>query len=426
MSDPGATSSLAPASERRPPGRPAMLSVPHRAHDGLALSSFVALGLPDGTIGPAWPALRHGFGAPLADLGIVLLLGTMGGVASSSFSGLLLGRIGVRGTVILGSSLGAMGAVGIVLSPAFWAFAVSGVGIGASAALIDGSLNTASALSGRNRLLNMLHGSYGIGTSLAPLIVTAALLAGQWRAAYGLLAVVEVALVLGWWALGRRAALPAVPSPGEPSEVPAPDVAEAPITAAPLALSRRRFVATVLLGLLVFMLYVGLEVAAGQWGPSFDRGFLHLGTGATGLVTFGYWGALTLGRFGLAAPRRPFPPAAIVRWSCALALAGAAILWWRPSDTVALLGFVLIGGACAGVFPALVALTPGRVGDEMAKHVIGWQIGASSIGGSVIPAGLGLVFQHWGLRYFGPALVAVGLALMAGVLLLERMPAVSK
>ena len=39
--------------------------------------------------------------------------------------------------------------------------------------------------------------------------------------------------------------------------------------------------------------------------------------------------------------------------------------------------------------------------------MIGWQIGAASIGGSLISAGLGDVFQRYGLREFGPGLVAV-------------------
>jgi fucose permease len=177
---------------------------------------------------------------------------------------------------------------------------------------------------------------------------------------------------------------------------------------------------TVALGLIVFMVYTGFEVSAGQWEPSFDRGPLHLGTGATGLATFGYWGALTAARFALAAPRRPLSQGAIVRWGCVVGLAGAMVVWWRPSTVVTLLGLVVIGGALAGVFPALVALTPSRVGEEMARHVIGWQIGAANIGGSAISAVFGAVFQHYGLKYFGPVLVVVAVLTLLGVLVLER------
>ena len=155
-------------------------------------------------------------------------------------------------------------------------------------------------------------------------------------------------------------------------------------------------------------------------GPSFERGHLHLGPGATGLATFGYWGALTVVRFALAAPRRPLPQQHIVNWGCATAIVGAALVWWNPGDIVAVLGLVIIGGSLAGVFPALVALTPGRVGEEMTHHVIGWQIGAASLGGAAISAVFGAVFQRYGLDKFGPALLIAAVLTLVGVLVLER------
>jgi fucose permease len=409
-------------------GPPLTLSGQAKTFDALAMYAFVVLGLPDGMIGTAWPAVRGGFHAPLEDLGIVLLVSTFGAIASSSVAGVLLGRLGIRRMIMLAGSIAALGAVGIIVSPVLWAFVLSGTGIGVAAGFLDSSVNTAVALANRNRLLNMLHGCYGIGTTIGPLVITAALLAGSWRPGYAVLLAVELAMVGGWWLAGRRLEARAVegtpmgetPTTAVPAEqVPAENV---PIgSAAPeRALSRSRLVVTVALGLVVFMVYTGFEVSAGQWEPSFDRGPLHMGTGPTGLATFGYWGALTLARFALAAPRRPLSQAGIVRWGCIVALGGAALVWWRPSSVAALVGLVVIGGALAGIFPALVALTPSRVGEEMARHVIGWQIGAAGIGGSAISAAFGAIFQHYGLREFGPALVVMALVVLVGGVVLEH------
>ena len=49
---------------------------------------------------------------------------------------------------------------------------------GASAGMLDAGLNTAVALTGRARLLNLLHGFYGVGTAIGPLVITAAILTG--------------------------------------------------------------------------------------------------------------------------------------------------------------------------------------------------------------------------------------------------------
>ena len=43
--------------------------------------------------------------------------------------------------------------------------------LGLSAGMMDGGLNTAVALTGRPRLLNLLHGAYGVGTAIGPLVV---------------------------------------------------------------------------------------------------------------------------------------------------------------------------------------------------------------------------------------------------------------
>lgn len=419
----------APGKERL---RQLVPGLPPRAFDVLALYSFVVLGLPDGALGTAWPTVRKSFGAPLAYLGVVLLVGTAGSVASSSVAGTLFKRLGAGRTVMAAAVVGLLGALGVALSTTFAAFSASGGLIGVSAGLLDSTVNTSVAMTGRNRLLNMVHGAYGVGTSLAPLVVTACVLAGSWRGSYAVVGACELALAGGWWVAARRfSSARAMWAPGAP-DVLAPHAggqspgapggaggrgsgrpAEAPGP-------KRSLWPLVCLGLMVFMVYTGLEVSAGQWSPSFERSVLHMGPSATGLATFGYWGSLTLARFGLAVPRRPAAPLYVVRWGCMLALAGALLVWWRPVVTVALVGLVVVGGALAGVFPALVALTPARVGAGLAHHVIGWQIGAASVGGSVISALCGVAFQHWGLGELGPALAATAAVLVGTNLVLEK------
>ena len=112
----------------------------------------------------------------------------------------------------------------------------------------------------------------------------------------------------------------------------------------------------------VFFLYTGLEVGAGQWEASFCRGHLNLSTGATGLAKFGYWGALTAVPISLALVPRPVPLRTVVRFGTALAVIAAAVIWWQPGPAGTVIAFAVLGGALAGVFPALITLTPGASG----------------------------------------------------------------
>ena len=171
----------------------------------------------------------------------------------------------------------------------------------------------------------------------------------------------------------------------------------------------------------VFFVYTGLEVGAGQWEASYCRGHLNLSAGATGLAVFGYWGALTAVRIGLAVLPRPAAPQAVVRWGSVLAVVAAATVWWQPDTAVAITGFVVLGGALAGVFPAMISLTPVRLGEHRAHSVISWQVGAAAAGGAGISAVIGLLIGVTSLAVLGPAMTVLALIVVATELILHRL-----
>jgi fucose permease len=382
-----------------------------RSSDLLSLGSFVILGLPDGLLGTAWPSMRASFGAPVGDLGLILLISTIGSVLVTAFVGPLIRRLGVPALVAVAGVLAAIGYAGFAAAPGLWLVLSVAVLLGASAGMMDGGLNTAVALTGRPRLLNLLHGAYGVGTAIGPLVVTAAILTGSWRPAY----IVQVALDLvmaGLWLRQRRrdqvqAAQAPPPEPAAPSPQPSD------------GWSRRRYAGVVIAGMSVFFVYTGLEVGAGQWEASFCRGHLHLSAGATGLAAFGYWGTLTAIRIGLAF--RSVPPQAVVRWGSGISVLATAVIWAQPGAAVTVAAFAVLGGALAGVFPALIALTPVRLGQQRAHNVISWQVGAAAAGGAGISAVIGLLIGASGLGVLGPAITVLALILIVAEVILGRL-----
>jgi fucose permease len=381
-----------------------------RSSDLLSLGSFVILGLPDGMLGTAWPSMRATFGAPVGDLGLILLITTVGSVLITAFVGRLIRRLGVPTLLAVAGVLAALGFTGFAVAPGLWLTLSVAVLLGVSAGMMDGGLNTAVALTGRARLLNLLHGAYGVGTALGPLIVTAAILTGSWRPAYLVQAALDLAMA-GLW-LNQRRRIQA--STGSVSPAPA-----VPPPHASAQWSRRRYGGVVIAGMSVFFLYTGLEVGAGQWEASYCRGYLGLSAGATGLATFGYWGALTAVRIALAV--RPVQLAWVIRWGSGIAVLAAAVIWWQPGVVVTLIGFVILGGALAGVFPALIALTPVRLGEQRAHDVISWQVGAAAAGGAGISAVIGLLIGATSLAILGPALTVLAVLVVAAELVLGRL-----
>jgi fucose permease len=412
---------------RRPAPAPGAAT---RGSDALALGSFVVLGLPDGILGTAWPSMRVTFGAPVGDLGLILLLATGGSVLVTAFVGTLLRRLGVPALLVTSGACAAIGYAGFTLAPGLGLVLGVAVLTGVAAGLMDAGLNTAVALAGRPRLLNLLHGAYGVGTALGPLVVTAAILTGSWRPAYLALTILDL-VIAGCWLRRRRRATrtPAPASPSPAPDIPAPAAPAAPAPAAPAPdppWSRCRYGAVVVTGMSVFFLYTGLEVGAGQWEASFCRGHLNLSPTATGLATFGYWGALTAVRITLALLPRPVPPRLVVRFGAALAVAATAVICGQPGTVVTVLAFAVLGALLAGVFPALVSLTPGRLGERRAQHVIAWQVGAAAAGGAGISAVIGLIIGAAGLAVLGPCLAVLAALLLGSELLLARLAPAGK
>jgi fucose permease len=379
--------------------------------DLLSLGSFVLLGLPDGMLGTAWPSMRASFGAPVGALGLILLISTIGSVLVTAVVGPLIRRLGVPALLAVAGLLAAIGYAGFAAAPGLWLVLSVAVLLGVSAGMMDGGLNTAVALTGRQRLLNLLHGAYGVGTAIGPLVVTAAILTGSWRPAYLVQVVLDLGMAALWMRQRRRdRALAAVTPPADPV-APSPQPSD--------GWSRRRYTGAVIAGMSVFFVYTGLEVGAGQWEASFCRGHLHLSAGATGLAAFGYWGALTAVRIGLAL--RTVRSQAVVRWGSGIGVLACAVIWWQPGAAVTVAAFVVLGGALAGVFPALIALTPVRLGAQRAHNVIAWQVGAAAAGGAGLSAIIGLLIGAISLAVLGPAIVVLAVILIAAELALDRL-----
>src|SRR5574338_171453 len=85
----------------------------------LAFIAFVALGLPDGLLGVAWPSIRSGFSIPLDAIGMLLAASVAGYMTSSFLSGTLISRLGVGKLLAASCALTGLCLIGYTLVPAW-------------------------------------------------------------------------------------------------------------------------------------------------------------------------------------------------------------------------------------------------------------------------------------------------------------------
>jgi fucose permease len=361
----------------------------------MAFFGFVVLGLPSGAQGVAWPSIADTFERAVGDQGILIITGITGYFSSSLASGALIRRFGT-GRTLTAAAAAITVALATYAATGSWVVLLgAGLTSGAGGGVIDTGINAYVALHHGARAMGVLHGSYGIGSTLGPLLITV-LLDQQvsWRWGYGVLAVLQLAATValwrtrhGWRALADRRSVAAGVS-GIRSMLPA---------------------------LAGFFLVAGIEVGVGSWAFSLLTVARERPETIAGYVVTGYWASFTVARLALGGIGDRIAPIRLLRAGIVTATAGLALVWWAPGPWASPVGLLVAGVGLAPVFPLMVLLTPLRVGSDRAAHVIGYQLGAATLGVAIIPGGLGPLIGRWGLEVV-PPILTVGAAAMAIVL----------
>jgi len=396
----------------------------------LAFLAFVSLGLPDGVLGVAWPALRRSFDRPVDHLGLILLA-TMAGYLVSSFSGgALVARLGV-GRLLLWSGLLVATGAGLWAATPVWPPILAGAfasGLGAGA--IDAGLNAFASARFSPRVITWLHACWGLGAMLGPLGMTAAIASGLgWRAGYAGLAATLVALALCFRLTLGLWATPVIPrSPAEPASVIPRSAAasgdEGSASARPPGMADALRNRRVRLNALVFFAYAGTEAGAGQWAYTLLTEARGMSAQAAGIAASIYWGSILVGRLGFGALAHHIPPKTLLRLSTLGAPLAALTVGLTRGPVGAFAGLFALGLLLAPIFPLLIAETPARVGARLAPHAIGFQISAATLGAGTLPAAAGLLMQRSGLETLGPFLLATAtLVLLLNAVASRQRPA---
>jgi fucose permease len=371
-------------------------------HLVLALVAFVALGWHDGILGVVWPDARRSLDRPVSSLGVLLLSLTFGYVLVSVTIGWFVRRLGTGRLLVVAETVAVVAAGLAAWSPS-WPVLVLAIGlIGVSAGLVDTGLNAYVAIHHGVRPMALLHAGFGAGAASSPVLVAWLLAAGgSWRVAY-------IGLLVGHAIVGLAAL----------AVVRGFDTVVVPAAVESVELARRRTAVGV--GVLLFTVYVGVELTAGQWAYTlFTEGRGLSRAGAATLVT-AYWGALGAGRFLMGIAGHRLPPRRLLQVAMAVAVGAALVLWWDPAGAGGV-ALPVLGFALAPIFPMLVTLTPTRLGAERATAVIGLQLAAAAAGGAFIPGLGGLLADAHGLEVLAPFLVGVAVVMVAVFVALERL-----
>ena len=378
----------------------------------LSFVAFVALGLPDGLLGVAWPSIRSGFSIPLDALGMFLTALVIGYMTSSFFSGPVVMRLGVGKVLAISCTLTGIALFGYTFVPAWWMMVFLGVVAGFGAGAIDAGLNTYVAAHFSEGLMQWLHASWGVGITLGPIIMTLGLGATEtWHTGYRIVGGFQLflaacfVLTLPMWSDNDKPAAHDEPKKLTDYKTPMSETMRQP---------------RVWMSALLFFLYVGAEGALGTWIYTLLTESRGIDPTVAGFWAGSYWATFTVGRViaGLFANR--IGTNKLVIGGLLGALTGAVLLVWNPSEAVNLLAVAIIGFSIAPIFPAMMSGTSKRVGEHFAGNTIGMQITATGLGTAVIPGVMGVIAKQVSLETIPLILLGVYAGLLGVYLAVSK------
>jgi fucose permease len=369
----------------------------------LAFIAFIALGMPDGLLGVAWPSIRTSFSVPLDAIGMFLPVTVAGYLTSSFLSGPLISRWGIGKVLTSSCALTGLALVGYTLVPVWWMMVMLGILAGLGAGAIDAGINSYVAAHFGEGLMQWLHASYGIGITLGPIIMTIALTTlNSWRMGYRVVGGFQIILAVCFvFTLSLWNQKDTFVGMGEPRRM--------TDYKTPLLETLRQ--PRVWLSVLLFFLYVGTEISLGTWTYSLLTESRGIDPTTAGIFAGSFWATYTIGRVfaGLYANRVGVN--LLVQGSIAAAILGTILLIWNPFEAANLVAVVLIGFAIAPIFPALMSGTNQRVGAKFAANTIGMQMAASGLGAAFFPSLFGVLARQFSLEIVPICLVVEFLVL---------------
>lgn len=320
----------------------------------LACGIFLLIGWTGLVVPSLIRSVKEAFSQDDAGIGIFYLVYASAYAAGSFAGGYLTERTGRRPVLVTAAALHGVGFIGIGLADAWTPVLLIAVPAGLGAGALDGGGNGLVLdlyRSSRGRALNLLHLFFSVGALSAPLVIGRLVDSGlDWRAIPVASGVVAIAIAVG-------AAVVAMPD-GRRSSDAGPDE---PSLAAARERPRRRLRGPLLLLAIAIGCYVASEIGVSNWLVRFLEA-APLSVATTGLALF--WAGLALGRLVAARISDRFDHtrfAIVSSVAMSVALTGAILV---PSTTVSIALFALAGFATGPVYPMIMAVGgdryPGR------------------------------------------------------------------
>ena len=339
--------------------------------------SFIILGLTTAASGPSLPKLAEHTSSGLDTISLIFVFSSLGYLAGSFLGGRAYDRFPGHRLMSVTLVFVALASVMIPLSQTLSILLFAMFLSGLAAGILDVGCNTLLLWNHGEKagpFLNGLHFFFGVGSLIAPLLLAQVLLrTGDIHWLYYSFAILSVPILLWLWFL------PELPKGEHPDLQNGTSIPWVPVA----------------MVVVLFMLYVGLELGFGNWIYTYAL-TLGLGTDVTAAyLTSAFWGSFTFGRLlGVWISTRMRSQTIILMDLLGCAISTVIIMLWKESSLALWIGTFGLGISMASIFPTILMLAGERM--RITGAITGWFLVGSGAGSMLLPWLIGQIFVRTG------------------------------
>lgn len=365
--------------------------------------AFLCRGIPDSIIGAAWPLMYGEFQVSESLLSVLTIGVSLFTAFASLISSKIIIKLGTWKTLAISLLLLAVTVLGFGLSGSFLVLCLLSVPLGFCAGTLDCALNSYLAIRYKAVFINLLHGFYGIGAILSPMLISLAITQkNNWREGYFL----AFYILMGIWVI----LLASYFAWKKTENIKNDDAEEEPSVSLPLKKQLR--MKPVIMFCLLAIATNALEYSMGVWGATFFTDARKISPEvAASLITVLYAG-MTVGRLLGAFLTIKISGKKLIATAISV-LAAVCVLFLFNFNVSVLYVLVFIFGLTNGpIYPLMLSITPDVVGNNVSESVIGTEIAAAYTGCVLTHVILGFLVKYISIAVL-PIFVIASFALMA-------------
>ncbi|KAH8424245.1 uncharacterized protein LDX57_013056 [Aspergillus melleus] len=377
--------------------------------------AFLVMGANDAAYGPLLPYFESYYDISYTAVSVLFLSPVCGYMFAAILNNEIHVRLGRRGIACIQSLCHLFTFAVVSFHPPYpilvATLAIGGVGNGVA----DSGWNAwIGAMSSSNELLGILHGLYGVGAMVSPLIATLLLSKANlpWFRFYHILAacaaIEVVTCVIAFWDSG--------PDDHQTIE----NAEESQRGGLRRALFQRPYAWVTWTCASYILVYMGVEVTIGGWTVTYMLRVRHADLFASDMAATGFWLGLTCGRFILGfVTSRLGQALAITVYSLAVIIFGCAFCF-LPNFYAAAVAVSLQGFFLGPLFPSLIVVVTRILPREMHVSSIGFASAVGGAGAAVLPFTVGAMAQAKGVGVMPPIVIGLSSILFVLWLCLAR------